>query len=230
LPRDLLPEPGAAHGGRRGRALRVGVGGPVGSGKTTLVAGLCRTLRDELSLAVVADDVNTREDAEFLLRQGALEPERVVAVETGCSPHTAIRDDISANLEAAEQLEAAFPELDVLLIESGGGDLTATFSKGLIDRQIFVLDVAAGDGAPRRGGPGLVGADLLVVNKTDLAPLVRADLDTMRRDAAAGRGERPTLFTSLAEHPGAPAVADWIRQLMAQRRLTAGTGAGAAHR
>ncbi|HEV2343842.1 MAG TPA: urease accessory protein UreG [Actinocrinis sp.] len=238
--RDHPLEPGAAgagvrvgHGpdaGRRGGAFRIGIGGPVGSGKTALVAGLCRALRDELSLAVVTNDIYTREDAEILLRQGVLEPRRITAVETGCCPHTAIRDDISANLEAAAALEAAFPGLDLLLIESGGDNLTATFSKGLIDRQIFVIDVAAGDKVPRKGGPGITGSDLLVINKTDLAPLVHADLEVMRRDAAAKRGERPTLFTSLAEHPGAPAIADWIRKLLAERRLTAGTGAGAAQR
>ena len=230
MPRDLPPDPADTHGGRRGGALRVGIGGPVGSGKTTLLAGLCRTLRGELSVAVVTNDVYTREDADALLRQGVLEPERIIAVETGCSPQIAIRDDISANLDAVQQLEADFPGLDLVLIESGGDNLTTTFSKGLIDRQLFVLDVAAGDKEPRKGGPGVTGADLLVINKTDLAPMVHADLEVMRRDAAAKRGERPTLFVSLAEHPGAPAVADWIRKLLAQRRLTAGTGAGAADR
>jgi urease accessory protein len=232
LHRDLPPEPGAGAsapptGGRRGGALRVGIGGPVGSGKTALVAGLCRALRDELSSAVVTNDSYTRDDAETLLRQGVLDPERIAAVETGCSPHTAIRDDISANLEATERLEAAFPGLDLVLIESGGDNLTTTFSRGLIDRQIFVLDVAGGDKAPRKGGPGITNSDLLLINKTDLAPMVNADLEVMRRDAAAKRGERPTLFTSLAEHPNAPAVADWIRKLLAERRLTAAAGAGA---
>ncbi len=242
--RDLPLEPGAAGAGahgnhlqgvhvhtrRRGGALRVGIGGPVGSGKTALVAGLCRGLRGELSLAVVTNDIYTREDAEILLRQGVLHPDRITAVETGCCPHTAIRDDISANLEAAERLEAAFPGLDLVLIESGGDNLTATFSKGLVDRQIFVIDVAGGDKVPRKGGPGITASDLLLINKTDLAPLVHADLEVMRRDAVAKRGERPTLFVSLAEHPNAPAVADWIRKLLAERRLTAGTGAGAAPR
>ena len=231
MPRDLpLEQPGAAHGGRRDGALRVGIGGPVGSGKTTLIAGLCRTLRSEVSVAVVTNDVYTRDDAEILLKKGVLEPNRIIAVETGASPHTAIRDDISANLEAAEQLEAEFPGLGLLLIESGGGDLTTTFSNGLVDRQIFVLDTAAGDKEPRKGGPAITNSDLLVINKTDLAPLVHADLEVMRRDAAAKRGDHPTLFVSMAEHPGAPAVADWIRKLLAERRLTAGTGAGAADR
>src|SRR3954465_6931322 len=179
------------------RALRIGLGGPVGSGKTATVAALCRVLRDELSLAVVTNDIYTTEDAEFLLRNAVLEPERITAVETGCCPHTAIRDDISANLEAVAGLEAALDPLDLVLIESGGDNLTATFSKGLIDRQIFVIDVAGGDKVPRKGGPGITGADLLVINKTDLAPLVGADLDVMRRDAAVRRGTLPTVFLSL---------------------------------
>jgi urease accessory protein len=208
-------------------SLRVGIGGPVGSGKTTLIAALCRALREELSVAVVTNDIFSRQDAEFLLDRGALEPERIRAVQTGCSPQVAIREDILANLEAVEELEAAFEPLDLVLIESGGGDLTTTFSRGLIDRQIFVLDVAAGDRIPGKGGPGVTASDLLLINKTDLAPHVHADLDAMRRDAAArrapGAGEehrdtsRPTLFTSLSEHPGAPAVADWIRELISER-------------
>jgi urease accessory protein len=228
-------EPGAAGAGTRapkgprpGGTLRIGIGGPVGSGKTALVAALCRALRDELSLAVVTNDIYTREDAEILLRQGVLAPERIAAVETGCCPHTAIRDDISANLEAVEALEARFDPLDLLLIESGGDNLTATFSKGLIDRQVFVIDVAGGDKVPRKGGPGITFSDLLVVNKTDLARLVHADLEVMRRDAAAKRGERPTAFISLTEHPDAPAVADWIRRLIAQRRAQSAESAGTA--
>jgi urease accessory protein len=229
LHRDHQPlEPGAAGIGRphqragaENGTLRVGIGGPVGSGKTALVAALCRTLRADLSLAVVTNDIYTREDAEILLRQGVLEPERITAVETGCCPHTAIRDDISANLEAAEALEAKFDPLDLILIESGGDNLTATFSKGLIDRQIFVIDVAGGDKVPRKGGPGITSSDLLVINKTDLAALVHADLEVMRRDAAAKRGRRPTAFISLTEHPHAPAVTDWIRKLLAERRATA---------
>ena len=216
---------------RQDGPLRIGIGGPVGSGKTALVAALCRALRRELSLAVVTNDIYTREDAEILLRQGVLEPERITAVQTGCCPHTAIRDDISANLEAVECLEETFAPLDLILIESGGDNLTATFSKGLIDRQIFVIDVAGGDKVPRKGGPGITSSDLLVINKTDLAPLVHADLDVMRRDASAQRSKGPggvvrenplpTLFTSLSEHPGAPAVADWIRELISERRTPA---------
>jgi urease accessory protein len=207
--------------------LRIGIGGPVGSGKTTLVAALCRALSGELSLAVVTNDGYTREDAEILRGQGVLEPERIIAVQTGCDPHTAIRDDISANLEAVRSLEAAFEPLDLVLIESGGDSLTTTFSRGLIDRQIFVLDVAGGDRVPRKGGPGITSADLLLVNKTDLAPHIPADLEAMRRDAAAQRSKGPggvvrdnplpTLFTSLSEHPEAPAVADWIRELIGER-------------
>ncbi len=177
----------------------------------------------QYSLAVVTNDIYTREDAEILLRQGVLEPERIAAVETGCCPHTAIRDDISANLDAVEALETRFAPLDLVLIESGGDNLTATFSKGLIDRQIFVIDVAGGDKVPRKGGPGITSSDLLVINKTDLAELVHADLEVMRRDAAAKRDERPTAFISLAEHPDAPVVADWIKGLIAQRRVGART-------
>lgn len=168
--------------------LRIGIGGPVGSGKTALVAALCRSLTGELELAVVTNDIYTTEDADFLLRHGVLPPERIRAVETGCCPHTAIRDDISANLEAIEDLEASLPPLDLILIESGGDNLTATFSRGLVDHQIFVVDVAGGDKVPRKGGPGVTTADLLVINKTDLAPHVGADLAIMKRDAMSKRG------------------------------------------
>src|SRR5581483_3639940 len=193
------------------RALRIGIGGPVGSGKTALVAALCRTLSGELRLAVVTNDIYTTEDADFLRRAGVLPPERISAVETGCCPHTAIRDDISANLDAVEELESRLGPLDLVLVESGGDNLTATFSKGLVDRQIFVLDVSGGDKVPRKGGPGVTTADLLVINKTDLAPLVGADLDVMARDAAAVRQGRPVLFTSLREDPLAAEVAAWVR-------------------
>jgi urease accessory protein len=170
------------------RALRIGVGGPVGSGKTATVAAPCRALRDDLSIAVVTNDIYTREDAKFLLREAVLPPERITAVETGACPHTAIRDDISANLEAVEQLEETLRAVDLVLIESGGDNLTATFSRGLVDAQVFVIDVASGDDIPRKGGPGITTADLLVVNKTDLAPYVGADLDTMASDARRRRG------------------------------------------
>jgi urease accessory protein len=196
------------------RALRIGIGGPVGSGKTALVAALCRALSAELSMAVVTNDIYTTEDADFLLRHAVLPAERIRAVETGCCPHTAIRDDIAANLDACEDLEAGVDGLDLLLVESGGDNLTATFSKGLVDRQIFVVDVAGGDKVPRKGGPGVTGADLLVINKTDLAPLVGADLSVMERDAAARRGALPTVFLSLVQDRAATPVADWVRSLL----------------
>ncbi|WP_119729501.1 urease accessory protein UreG [Thermomonospora amylolytica] len=201
----------------RGRALRLGIGGPVGSGKTALTAALCRTLREELSLAVVTNDIYTTEDADFLRRAAVLSDDRIGAVRTGCCPHTAIRDDISANLDAIEALEERHRPLDLVIVESGGDNLTATFSRGLVDRQIFVLDTSGGDKVPRKGGPGVTASDLLVVNKTDLAPLVGADLGVMARDAAAVRGDRPVLFTSLREEPGAPTVADWVRGLIHHR-------------
>ncbi|SDR02803.1 urease accessory protein UreG [Thermostaphylospora chromogena] len=194
-----------------GRALRLGVGGPVGSGKTALVAALCRALGPTLRLGVVTNDIYTTEDADFLRRAGVLAPERIRAVQTGCCPHTAIRDDIAANIDAVEALEERFGPLDLVIVESGGDNLTATFSRGLADRQIFVLDVSGGDKVPRKGGPGVTSADLLVINKTDLAPLVGADLSVMARDAAAVRDGRPVLFTSLREDRGARAVAEWVR-------------------
>ncbi|MFE7270979.1 urease accessory protein UreG [Streptomyces sp. NPDC057623] len=197
------------------RALRIGLGGPVGSGKTATVAALCRALRDELSLAVVTNDIYTREDAEFLLREAVLPPERITAVETGACPHTAIRDDISANLEAVEDLEDEVGPLHLILVESGGDNLTATFSKGLVDAQIFVIDVAGGDDIPRKGGPGVTTADLLVVNKTDLAPYVGSDLARMAADAKAQRAELPVVFQSLRSEPGVQEVADWVRAQLA---------------
>ena len=194
-----------------GRALRVGIGGPVGSGKTALVAALCRSLAAELSVAVVTNDIFTTEDAAILERTGVLPVERIVGVQTGCCPHTAIRDDISENVDALDTLEVKFAP-DLLLLESGGDNLTATFSRALVDVQIFVIDVAGGDKVPRKGGPGITRSDLLVINKTDLAPLVSADLDVMARDAAARRGHLPTLFCSLADDPAASDVAAWVRE------------------
>ncbi|OKI01983.1 urease accessory protein UreG [Streptomyces sp. CB02923] len=205
--------PQRADGTRR--ALRIGLGGPVGTGKTATVAALCRTLRDELSLAVVTNDIYTREDAEFLLREAVLPAERITAVETGACPHTAIRDDISANLEAVEDLEDAVGPLDLILVESGGDNLTATFSKGLVDAQIFVIDVAGGDDIPRKGGPGVTTADLLVVNKTDLAPYVGVDLEGMARDAKAQRGDLPVAFTCIKGENGVKPVSDWVRERLA---------------
>ncbi|MEU3983308.1 urease accessory protein UreG [Streptomyces sp. NPDC026672] len=197
------------------RALRVGLGGPVGSGKTATVAALCRVLRDDVVMGVVTNDIYTREDAEFLLREGVLPAERIVAVETGACPHTAIRDDISANLEAIEDLEDTVGPLDLVLVESGGDNLTATFSKGLVDAQIFVIDVAGGDDIPRKGGPGVTTADLLVVNKTDLAPHVGSDLARMAADAKAQRAELPVVFQSLRSEAGVTDVAAWVRARLA---------------
>jgi urease accessory protein len=206
LPRDVHQPPG----GGTPRSCRVGIGGPVGSGKTALVAALCRALRSEYGIGVVTNDIYTTEDADFLRRHGVLPDERIRAVQTGACPHTAIRDDISANLDAVEALEDEHA-LDLVLVESGGDNLTATFSYGLVHRQIFVVDVAGGDKVPRKGGPGVTRSDLLVINKTDLAPLVGADLGVMARDAAALREGRPVLFTSLVGDPGARQVAEWVR-------------------
>jgi urease accessory protein len=191
--------------------LRIGVGGPVGSGKTALVAALCRQLRDEVSLAVVTNDIYTTEDADFLRRNAVLPDERIAAVQTGGCPHTAIRDDITANLDAIDDLIAENDNVELILLESGGDNLTATFSSGLIDVQIFVIDVAGGDKVPRKGGPGVTYSDLLVINKIDLAPLVAADLNVMRRDAAVARGDRPTAMISLTDDPSAAPVLGWVR-------------------
>ena len=203
------------HEPRSHRALRLGIGGPVGSGKTALVAALCRLLRDDVALAVVTNDIYTTEDADFLRRNGVLDDDRIAAVRTGCCPHTAIRDDISANLDAVEELEARHAPVELTLLESGGDNLTAIFSRALVDEQIFVIDVAGGDKVPRKGGPGVTTADLLVINKTDLAPLVRADLGVMDRDAKARRGDLPTVFLSLVADPAATPVTTWIRTLCA---------------
>jgi urease accessory protein len=192
-------------------ALRIGIGGPVGSGKTALVAALCRTLMPDLRVGVVTNDIYTTEDADFLRRNAVLPDDLIVAIETGCCPHTAIRDDISANLDAMERLERDHGPLDLVLLESGGDNLTAIFSRALVDRQVFVIDVAGGDKVPRKGGPGVTTADLLVVNKTDLADLVGADLEVMRRDACRVRGDRPTVFCSLREDPYATEIATWVR-------------------
>ncbi len=193
-----------------GAALRVGIGGPVGVGKTELVACLCRAFAGEHSVVVVTNDVFTTEDAAILERKAVLDPERIVGVRTGCCPHTAIRDDISENVDAVEGLEQRFAP-DIVLVESGGDNLTATFSRALVDVQIFVIDVAGGDKVPRKGGPGITGADLLVINKIDLADMVGSDLEVMRSDAARMRGERPTLMVSLRQDPRAVPIADWIR-------------------
>jgi urease accessory protein len=193
-----------------GEPLRIGVGGPVGSGKTALVAALCRQLRDDLSLAVLTNDIYTTEDADFLRRHAVLPDERIAAVQTGGCPHTAIRDDITANLDAIDDLVARNDRLDLILVESGGDNLTAVFSRGLVDRQIFVVDVAGGDKVPRKGGPGVTTADLLVINKIDLAPLVGADLGIMTSDAHRMRGELPVIAQSLVDDPGATDVGEWV--------------------
>jgi urease accessory protein len=199
----------------RSGALRVGIGGPVGSGKTELVACLCRAFDARgVSVAVVTNDIFTKEDAAILERRAVLPVERIIGVQTGCCPHTAIRDDISENLDALDALDAAFAP-DVLLLESGGDNLTATFSRALVDVQLFVIDVAGGDKVPRKGGPGITTSDLLVINKIDLAPMVGADLEIMRRDAVAKRGERPTAFISLRDDPAATVVADWLVHVLA---------------
>jgi urease accessory protein len=195
---------------RSGGPVRVGIGGPVGSGKTALVAALCRALSATYSLAVVTNDIYTREDAEFLTRSGALPPERIRGVETGGCPHTAIREDASINLAAVAEMNKLFPALDLIFIESGGDNLAATFSPELADITIYVIDVAAGDKIPRKGGPGITRSDLLVINKIDLAPHVGASLEVMDRDARKMRGERPFVFSNLKKGDGLPRIVDFI--------------------
>lgn len=198
--------------------LRLGVAGPVGSGKTALVEALCRRLRDRLQLAVVTNDIYTQEDAQFLTRAGALEPERIRGVETGGCPHTAIREDCSINRAAVAELEQQFPGLDLVLVESGGDNLAASFSPELVDLCIYVIDVAAGDKIPRKGGPGITRSDLLVINKIDLAPLVGADLAVMERDTVRMRSERPWCFTNLHSGEGLDRVVDFVYQQLPSSR------------
>jgi urease accessory protein len=190
--------------------LRVGVGGPVGSGKTALLDALCKALRDRYQLAVVTNDIYTREDAEFLIRSQALPAERIVGVETGGCPHTAIREDASMNLAAVEDLQIRFPDLDLVFIESGGDNLAATFSPELADLTIYVIDVAEGEKIPRKGGPGITRSDLLVINKIDLAPYVGASLEVMERDSKRMRGDRPFVFTNLRTGEGLERILDFI--------------------
>ena len=193
--------------------LRVGIGGPVGSGKTALTDALCKSIRDRYEIAAITNDIYTREDAEFLTRSGALPPERIMGVETGGCPHTAIREDASMNLAAVAEMNLRFPELDLIFIESGGDNLAATFSPELADITIYVIDVSAGDKIPRKGGPGITRSDLLVVNKTDLAPLVGADLSVMERDARKMRGTRPFRFTNLKAGEGVAGIGQFIASL-----------------
>jgi urease accessory protein len=190
--------------------LRVGVGGPVGSGKTALMDALCKAMRERWQLAAITNDIYTREDAEFLTRSGALPPERIMGVETGGCPHTAIREDASINLAAVADMTRRFPDLELVLIESGGDNLAATFSPELADLTIYVIDVSAGDKIPRKGGPGITRSDLLVINKIDLAPLVGASLEVMDRDARRMRGLRPFVFTNLKEGKGVPEIREFI--------------------
>ncbi len=192
-------------------AFRVGIAGPVGSGKTALLDALCKALREKYQIAVVTNDIYTQEDAQFLVRSQALESDRILGVETGGCPHTAIREDASMNLVAVEQLEQRFTDLDLVFLESGGDNLAATFSPELVDLTIYVIDVAAGDKIPRKGGPGITKSDLLVINKIDLAPLVGADLSVMERDAKKMRSDKPFVFTNLKTQEGLAAVIDFIK-------------------
>jgi len=193
------------------KPLKIGVGGPVGSGKTALLDCLCKSMRDSYELGVVTNDIFTREDMEFLTRSKALTGDRIIGVETGGCPHTAIREDASINFEAIDEMKARFPQLDILFLESGGDNLAASFSPELVDASIYVIDVAGGDKIPRKGGPGITRSDLLVINKIDLAPFVGADLAVMDRDSRMMRGSKPYVFTNLKKREGVDAVISWIR-------------------
>jgi len=214
---------GDEHLGGSGRSTKartrgipvIGIGGPVGSGKTALVESLCRKLRDRYSIAVVTNDIFTKEDAEFLTRRGVLAPDRIVGVETGGCPHTAIREDASHNQEALDDLLKRHPGTELMFVESGGDNLAATFSPELVDKVIYVIDVAAGDKIPRKGGPGITRSDLLVINKIDLAPHVGADLAVMDRDSKKMRGDLPCIFTNLHSGEGLDHVVEWVEQLVA---------------
>jgi urease accessory protein len=207
--------------------LRVGIGGPVGSGKTALTLALCRALRDRFEIAVVTNDIYTEEDAQFLVRNEALAQDRIIGVETGGCPHTAIREDASINLEAVERLANRFGNLDVVFVESGGDNLAATFSPELSDLTLYVIDVAAGDKIPRKGGPGITKSDLLIINKIDLAPLVGASLDVMDTDARRMRGDRPFVFTNLKTGHGLDTVVRFVidRGMLAANDVSLGAGA-----
>ena len=194
------------------KPVRIGIGGPVGSGKTALVDALCKAMREQYRLGVITNDIFTREDMEFLVRSEALTPDRIIGVQTGGCPHTAIREDASMNFEALDAMSARHPGLDIVFLESGGDNLAASFSPELVDASIYVIDVSGGDKIPRKGGPGVTRSDLLVINKTDLAPHVGADLDVMARDAKLMRGERRFLFTNLKRGDGLPDVVSWIQR------------------
>lgn len=218
---DYMGAPGPPRfAGTRRKTFTLGVAGPVGSGKTALVERLCRELWPEVNLAVITNDIYTQEDAEFLSRREVLPLERIVGVQTGGCPHTAIRDDASGNLSAIANLERQFPGLEMVIVESGGDNLTAVFSRELADVFIFVIDVAEGDKIPRKGGPGIGTSDLLVINKTDLAPHVGADLDVMRRDSSRMRGDRPFYLISLRRADGVEDVIRWVREQLASSRKT----------
>lgn len=215
---DHMGRPGPArYAGSTRQVFTVGIAGPVGSGKTALVEALCRRLWPEINLAVITNDIYTHEDAEFLSRRDVLPVERIVGVQTGGCPHTAIRDDASANLSALGNLQRQFPGLELVIVESGGDNLTAVFSRELADRFIFIIDVAEGDKIPRKGGPGICNADLLVINKIDLAEYVGADLDVMRRDSLRMRGERPYMMVSIRKDDGVEEVVKWVREQFASR-------------
>jgi len=203
-------------------AVRIGIGGPVGSGKTALVDALCKAMRDRYRLGVITNDIFTREDMEFLVRSGALASDRIIGVQTGGCPHTAIREDASMNFDALDELTRRHPDLQLIFLESGGDNLAASFSPELVDASIYVIDVSGGDKIPRKGGPGVTRSDLLVINKTDLAPHVGADLDVMARDSRAMRGDRPFVFTCLKQGTGLDTVVAWIqRELLFERRMDA---------
>lgn len=199
--------------------VKIGVGGPVGSGKTALIERLTRKMSEEYSICVVTNDIYTKEDAEFLIKNSALDPERIVGVETGGCPHTAIREDCSMNLEAVDEMAKKFPDVQIIFIESGGDNLSATFSPDLADASIYVIDVAQGEKIPRKGGPGVTRSDLLVINKTDLAPMVGASLEVMARDSERMRGERPFMFTNLMTLEGVDEIIGWIKKYILMEDL-----------